>query len=49
MSIRWVESIGENESYIKCLVPDVVYNSLSEMIADYQANNGIIVDYVGYN
>ena len=47
MSFRWVESFGENESYIKCLVPDVSYSSLSEMIADYKANNGIIVDNVG--
>ena len=46
MSFRWVESFGENESYIKCLVPDVSYSSLSEMIADSQAN-GIIVDNVG--
>ena len=46
MAFRWVESFGENESYIKCLVPDVSYSSLSEMIADYQANNGIIVDNV---
>ena len=47
MSFRWVESFGENESYIKCLVPDVSYSSLSEMIADFQANNGLIVDNVG--
>ena len=47
MSFRWVKSFGENESYIKCLVPDVSYSSLSEMIADYKANNGIIVDNVG--
>lgn len=46
MAFRWVESFGENESYIKCLVPDVNYSSLSEMIADFQAN-GIIVDNVG--
>ena len=46
MSFRWVESFGENESYIKCLVPDVSYSSLSEMVADYKANNGIIVDNV---
>ena len=47
MSFRWVESFGENESYIKCLVPDVTYSSLSEMIADFTVNNGIIVDNVG--
>ena len=47
MSFRWVQSFGENESYIKCLVPDVSYSSLSEMIADFQANDGIIVDNVG--
>ena len=46
MSFRWVESFGENESYIKCLVPDVTYSSLSEMIADLKTN-GIIVDNVG--
>ena len=46
MAFRWVESFGENESYIKCLVPDVTYSSLSDMIADLQAN-GIIVDNVG--
>ena len=47
MSFRWVNSFGENESYIKCLVPDVTYSSLNEMITDYQTNNGIIVDKVG--
>ena len=46
MSFRWVESFGENESYIKCLVPDVSYSSLSEMITDLKSN-GIIVDNVG--
>ena len=46
MAFRWVESFGENESYIKCLVPDVTYSSLAEMIADFQAD-GIIVDNVG--
>lgn len=46
MSFRWVDSFGENESYIKCLVPDVTYSSLSEMIADLKSN-GIIVDNVG--
>ena len=46
MSFRWVESFGENESYIKCLVPDVTYSSLSEMITDLKTN-GIIVDNVG--
>ena len=46
MSFRWVESFGENESYIKCLVPDVTYSSLSEMISDLKSN-GIIVDNVG--
>lgn len=46
MSFRWVESFGENESYIKCLVPDVTYSSLSEMISDYKSN-GITVDNVG--
>lgn len=46
MSFRWVESFGENESYIKCLVPDVSYSSLAEMIADYNTN-GIIIDNVG--
>lgn len=46
MSFRWVESFGENESYIKCLVPDVTYSSLADMITDFQAN-GIIVDNVG--
>ena len=46
MSFRWVESFGENESYIKCLVPDVTYSSLADMLADYKAN-GIIVDNVG--
>ena len=46
MSFRWVESFGENESYIKCLVPDATYNSLSEMITDLKTN-GIIVDNVG--
>ena len=46
MSFRWVESFGENESYIKCLVPDVTYSSLNEMIIDLKTN-GIIVDNVG--
>ena len=46
MAFRWVESFGENESYIKCLVPDVSYSSLSEMITDLKSN-GIIVDNVG--
>ena len=46
MSFRWVESFGENESYIKCLVPDVTYGSLSEMI-EYYLHNDIIVDNVG--
>ena len=46
MSFRWVDSFGENESYIKCLVPDVTYGSLSEMIADLKSN-GIMVDNVG--
>lgn len=46
MSFRWIESFGENESYIKCLVPDVTYSSLAEMIADYNTN-GIIIDNVG--
>lgn len=46
MAFRWVESFGENESYIKCLVPDVTYSSLAEMITDFQAN-GIVVDNVG--
>lgn len=46
MAFRWVESFGENESYIKCLVPDVTYSSLAEMIADFQ-DNGIIIDNVG--
>ena len=46
MSFRWVESFGENESYVKCLVPDTTYSSLSEMIADLKTN-GIIVDNVG--
>ena len=46
MSFRWVKSFGENESYIKCLVPDVTYSSLSEMITDFKTN-GIIVDNVG--
>ena len=46
MSFRWVDSFGENESYIKCLVPDVSYSSLNEMITDFQTNNGIIVDNV---
>ena len=46
MSFRWVESFGENESYIKCLVPDISYSSLSEMIIDLKTN-GIIVDNVG--
>lgn len=46
MSFRWVESFGENESYIKCLVPDVTYSSLSDMITDLKSN-GIIVDNVG--
>ena len=46
MSFRWIESFGENESYIKCLVPDVTYSSLSEMITDL-TSNGIIVDNVG--
>ena len=45
MSFRWVESFGENESYIKCLVPDNTYSSLSEMISDLKTN-GIIVDNV---
>ena len=46
MSFRWVESFGENESYVKCLVPDVSYGSLSEMITDLKSN-GIMVDNVG--
>ena len=46
MSFRWVESFGENESYIKCLVPDVTYSSLAEMITDLKTN-GITVDNVG--
>ena len=46
MSFRWVESFGENESYIKCLVPDVTFSSLSEMLA-YIKNNRLIVDNVG--
>ena len=46
MSFRWVESFGENESYVKCLVPDVSYGSLSEMITDLKTN-GITVDNVG--
>ena len=46
MSFGWVQSLGENESYIKCLVPDVTYSSLSEMISDLKTN-GIIVDNVG--
>lgn len=46
MAFRWVESFGENESYIKCLVPIVSYSSLVEMIEDYKSNN-IIVDNVG--
>ena len=46
MSFRWVESFGENDSYIKCLVPEITYNSLSEMITDFQAN-GITVDNLG--
>ena len=43
MAFRWVESFGADESYIKCLVPDVTYNSFNDMLNDFKTN-GIIVD-----
>ena len=43
MAFRWVESFGVNESYIKCLVPDITYNSFNDMLNDYKTN-GIIVE-----
>ena len=45
MSFRWVKSFGENDSYIRCLVPDVNYSSLADMITDFQSS-GITVDNI---
>lgn len=46
MSFRWVNSFGVDESYIKCLVPDVTYSTFDEMLNAY-TTNGITVDNVG--
>lgn len=43
MAFRWVNSFGVDDSYIKCLVPDVTYNSFNDMLNDFKTN-GIIVD-----
>lgn len=38
MAFRWINSIGVNDSYIKCLLPDITFNTFSEMLSYYQTN-----------